>query len=102
MKENGYTIERGFASGWDKDFAHPSQAWMLPKSQADEFAEHETWITMQTIMETVFFETEQQIFLHYLIGSLSGLSWKNVLLNARDTIRCYFKDKNLMENERTV
>ena len=49
----------------------------------------EEWITIQSIMETVFFETEQQIMLEYLIGSLWGLNWKNVLLCARDTVKDY-------------
>ena len=31
----------------------------------------------------------------YLIGSLWGLNWKNVLLCARDTVRDYFRDNNI-------
>ena len=45
---------------------------------------------LQDVMEEIFFETEQPIKLEYLIGSLSGLSWENVLRLARDTVRCYF------------
>ena len=33
--------------------------------------------------------------LEYLIGSLWGLNWKNVLLCARDTVRDYFQDNNV-------
>ena len=67
---NGYTIERGFARGWDKDFAHPTQPWTLPKSETDEFMELKRFITIQTVMEKVFFETEQQIILYHIQTSI--------------------------------
>ena len=103
MQTSGYTIERGFVQDWDKDFAHPTQPWMLPISETDKFEVHETWITMQTIMERVFFNSKQQIsMLPYLIDSMTGLIWKNVLLVARDTIRCYFRDNNIMGMAQTA
>ena len=79
MRQNGYTIERGFVQGWEKNFADPTIPWTLPISETDKFVDHhEEWITIQLTMETVFFQTEQQIMLEYLIGSLWGLNWKNV------------------------
>ena len=103
MQTNGYTIERGFVKDWDKDFAHPTQPWTLPQSEVDGFDEvHETWIMMQTIMERVFFNSKQQIMLPYLIDSMTGLIWKNVLLVARDTIRCYFRDNNITGTAQTA
>ena len=91
MVRNGYVITRAFESGWDKDFAHPTRPWTLPLCATDEFdEEHQEYITLQAVMEEIFFETEQPIKLEYLIGSLSGLSWENVLRLARDTVRCYF------------
>ena len=102
MSSNGYTIEHGFVKDWDKDFAHPTQPWTLPKSENDEFMEHEEWITIQTIMETVFFETEQPIMLKYLIGSLAGLCWENVLLLAWDTVHCYFRKKGINGTGKTA
>ena len=53
-------------------------------------------------MERVFFNSEQQIMLQYLIGSMNGLIWKNVLLVARDTIRCYFRDNNITGTGQTA
>ena len=102
MTRNGFTIEGGFAKDWGKDFAHPTQAWTLPKSETNKFMEHKMFITIQTIMERVFFETEQQIILFCLIGSLTGLSWKNVLLLARDTVHGYFNDNNITGTGRTA
>ena len=91
MKRNGYVITRTFGSGWDKDFAHPTLPWTLPLCKTDEFHnEYQEWITLQDVMEEIFFETEQPIKLEYLIGSLTGLNWENVLRLARDTVRCYF------------
>ena len=40
MEKNGYTIERGFVKEWDKDFAHPTQPWTLPQSEANGFEVH--------------------------------------------------------------
>ena len=102
MRLNGYTIGCGFVPGWDKDFANPTIPWTLPISETDEFDEHEEWITIQIIMKRVFFEMEQQIMLQYLIGSLYGLNWKNVLLAARDTIRDYFRDNNITRRGQTA
>ena len=96
MRHNGCTIERGYVQGWDKNFANPMVPWTLPISETDDFVDqHKEWITIQLTMETVFFETEQQIMLEYLIGSLWGLNWKNVLLCARDTVRDYFRKNNV-------
>ena len=53
-------------------------------------------------METVFFGTEQQIILEYLIGSLWGLNWKNVLLCARDTVKDYFRKNNVTQEGQTT
>ena len=75
------TIERGFASGWDKVFAHPTQPWTLPKSKTNNFENHERFTTIQTIVEEVFFETEQRIILCHLMGALTGMSWKNTVLH---------------------
>ena len=40
--------------------------------------------------------------LEYLIGSLWGLNWKNVLLCARDTVRDYFRDNNITGTAQTA
>ena len=40
--------------------------------------------------------------LQYLIGSLYGLNWKNVLLAARDNIRDYFRDNNITRRGQTA
>ena len=53
-------------------------------------------------METVFFVTEQQIMLEYLIGSLWGLNWKNVLLCTRDTVKDYFRNNNVTQEGQTA
>ena len=96
MSNNGYVIERGFVSGWDKDFANPTQPWTLELTETDEFFnEHQERITIQSTMEEIFFETEQPIMLEYLIGSLAGLSWENVLRCARDAVHAHFKKQGI-------
>ena len=56
MEKNGYVIKRGFISGWDKDFANPTQPWSLELSETDEFYdEHQRHVTIQSIMEEIFF-----------------------------------------------
>ena len=95
MSSNGYIIERGFVSGWDKEFANPTRPWTLELSETDEFMQHERWVTIQSIMEEIFFKTEQPIMLEYLIGSLAGLCWENVLLCARDAVEAHFKKQGI-------
>ena len=102
MKENGYTIERGFASGWDKDFAHPTQAWTLPKSQTDEFEEHVAWTTLEEVIGNVLFRTEQPIMLKYLIGCMSGVNWSAVVDITRYTISRHFHENNVTGTARTA
>ena len=53
-------------------------------------------------MEEVFFETEQRIILCHLMGALTGMSWKNTLLIARDTIHSYFRDNNITGANQTA
>ena len=102
MKNNGYVIGRGFVPGWDKDFANPTQPWSLELSETDEFYdEHQRHITIQSIMEEIFFQTEQPIKLEYLIGSLEGLSWENVLRCARDAVHAYFKEQGITGADKT-
>ena len=96
MSSNGYVIEGGFVSGWDKDFAHPTRPWTLKLSETDDFMQHEEWITIQSIMEEIFFKTEQPIMLEYLIGSLAGLCWENVLRCARDAVHAHFKKQGIV------
>ena len=97
MSSNGYIIERGFVSGWDKDFANPTRPWTLELSETDEFFnEHEEWITIQSTMEEIFFKMEQPIMLEYLIGSLAGLCWENVLRCAPDAVRAHFKKQRIV------
>ena len=102
MERNGYTIKRGFIRDWDKTFAHPTQPWTLEKSETDEFLQHEEWTTLETIIEKVLFETEQPIFLKYLIGYMIGLPWKYVILNTRETIQNYFKRNNITGTAKTA
>ena len=97
MKENGYIIERGFVPGWDKDFANPTRPWSLKLTETDEFFnEHQAWVTIQATMEEVFFGTEQPIMIEYLIGSLAGLCWENVLLCARDAVQAHFRKQGIV------
>ena len=103
MRHHGYVIERGFVSGWDKDFADPTQPWSLELTETDEFYDElQRNVTIQSIMEEIFFQTEQPILLEYLIGSLAGLSWENVLRCARDAVHAHFKEQGITGTSKTA
>ena len=59
-------------------------------------------LRLQTLIEKVLFYSELQIILKYLTDSMIGLTWKAVILDARETIRRYFRVNRIEGTDQTA
>ena len=70
--------------------------WYIEPSETNDFEElHAEYYSVQSVMEEVFFETEQRIILTHLTDVVPGYTRKWVIRNARETILLYFRTQRI-------